>query len=779
MKTLRIDLSQDFGDTYRGLNHNKGRSVALGYFDGVHRGHEELAHTVVQRAEELRLEPTMFSFDRYPKPVPPNTILNAVVPGQDSPTKFLLESPLPPVNYRFKGLIQTDRQRDRYFQRLGIELLILQEFNRHFADMEPEDFLDKIILEKLNTKVLVVGAGYRFSKNQRGDVAMLEKWCEKHNIEFHVIPPIIAGDEVVSSTRIRNAIESGDMAEVQRLLGEPFAIPGTVIHGNAIGRTIGMPTANFRMPSGMVIPKFGVYVSRTWIDNTYYDSITNFGLRPTVNHTDPQPLVETCILDRNVNLYDKYIEVEFLDFMRPEARFPSFIAMSNKIAEDLAYAREWHMNSSKTYLYAMRNDIPLYVSRSDRFNTAYLSLEFYLPMDKKRSSEYALLANIITAASNEFPTRPELKSYLDTHYGSEIKVDIAAINNMQRISFTLSTVHTGLDGSKPFEESYHLLLDMLLNPLRDQNDFFPANIVETERQNLLMLIRAQENNRGRYVLTRAHSELWPKEQEWVNPLGNQAEVSAIGSRELYDAWIRLISESQIRVFLGGKLESTSLADRVMEKLGQFPRLNNTVELIPGKFPEIMHFAEPKTKVERIAVDNAHLIIVFSDLPPYTSMKCASARVLNVILDGPFALLSTGLQNDLGMNYDVKSVYNSFQQTITLSVELAVEDVSDVMENLLHQIERIQEGDLSDSWFASAKQANHNRLLQIGDDWERSLRSNSFELLSGRKFVGESADYFAQSVQKENVIELAKKMNVQLRYIALPEGSPLQLWEKES
>ncbi len=777
LKTLRIDLSRNKGQEF--LATAKGRSIALGYFDGVHRGHEELAHMVVQRAQLLDLEPCMFSFDRYPKPVPPKTILNAVVVGQPNPNKYIAESPLSPSDYRFKGLIQTDLQRERYFSKLGIELLILQEFNKSFADIEPEVFMEDILYKTLRAKVVVVGENYRFSKNQRGNVEMLRAFCEEKGIELHVVPPVLAGGKIVSSTRIRQAIEEGDMEEATRLLGDPFAIPGTVIRGNAIGRTIGIPTANFRMPSGMVRPKYGVYVSRTLIGKTYYDSISNIGLRPTVNHTDPQPMVETYIFDRKIELYETYIEVELLHFLRPEVRFPSFIAMSKQMEDDVAEAQDWHMNSSDIYLYSQVNDIPMYLSRSDRYNTSYLRMEFYLPLDKVRSSEYALLANVITAVSNEYPTRPELKRFLDDHYGTKIHIDYAAINNMQKLSFTLSSVHTGMDGTHPFEESYDLLLDMILHPARNEAGDFLPQIFETEKQNHMMHVRAKENISASRIYRNAMAYLSPDGNQWVDPMGNYDVLSEITQEDLKEAWLRLITESQMRVFVGGKMEDTRLADRILNRLEAFPRRRDSVWLIPGKFPEIMHFGKPRKMQEKLPIEKAQLILFFNNLPPYTSMECVTARILNNILGQDHrGLLSQGILEDLGQAYVVESRYDAFLQCISLSVELEDVDAKDVYESIMAHLSQIRDGKLDDAVFRSAMRANHNRLLQIRDDRSLSLDLNSLELLSGRKFIGENADYIASSVEKDKVLELAKKLELQLAYLALPENSPVTLWEVE-
>ncbi len=451
MKTLRVDLSRNSDEVRNVLPPETPRALALGYFDGIHRGHRELINKLLQRAAERGLEADVFSFDRYPKPVPVHAGLTATVPGRERPEKMILQSPLPPAEKAFKGLLQTQEQRDEIFAAAGLDHLILQAFNRSFAGLSAEDFLNKILLEKLNVKVLVTGAGYRFARGQEGDAALLRRWAAEHEVELYLIPPIEAGGEVISSSRIRALVEEGKMEEAGALLGRPFSIPGIVIRGNALGRTVGMPTANMRIPFGMVIPKFGVYVTRTRVGETYYDSVTNVGLRPTVNHTDPLPLVETCILDRRIDLYDKEIEVEFLKQSRDEERFPSFIAMSARIAEDLAEARQYHRQSEKLYRYTRVQDIPVYLFRSGRFNTAYLQIEFYLPLDEKTVSDHSLLTQVLTAVAPEYPSRPEFQSFLDAQYGASVEAWVSKVNELQKLTFRLSAVQRGLDNSEPLD----------------------------------------------------------------------------------------------------------------------------------------------------------------------------------------------------------------------------------------------------------------------------------------------------------------------------------------
>lgn len=770
MKTLKVDLTKVSNELYDILPPGRPRGIALGYFDGVHRGHQELVRVMVQRSAELGLESDVFSFDRYPKPVPKYAMLNATSPGNSHHDAQPLRSPLPPAAYAFKGLLQTADQRDEQFAALGVDNIILQEFNSEFAGLSPEEFCDLILRDKLNTKVLVVGDDYRFAKAQAGNIEMLTQWAETHGVELHVVPSVKAEGKILSSSLIREYVEAGRMPEAGRLLGHSFSIPGKVIHGKALGRTIGMPTANIRIPYGMVIPSYGVYVSRTRVGQAHFDSVTNVGLRPTVNHTDPVPLVETCILDRELELYDQEIEVEFLELMRPELRFPSFIAMSNEIAKDLVKAREWHKAHEKAYLYTLAQDIPLYVARSKRFNTAYLQIDVYLPLEAEHASEYALLSQVLTAVSQDYPSRPELQSFLDTQYGAEISADISAVSNLQKITFHMSAVHSGLDGSSPFANSVGVFLDMLLKPARDDEDHFLPHIIETERQNLHMALLAEENDLSQYAYDRAKAHLYCDGTRLLNPLGDKERLSAVDKTSLRQAWMRMLAEGRIHALLLGNIGDTSIADRVAHELSGIPRSQTAMQLVAGRNPQVRTLAGDKSIVEIAEGELAHVVAVYDGMPLYTSLQSLSGHVLNLMLGASAqSLLFQEIREALGFAYYVDSIYDPFSRTVTIIAEVDSSEVEETNRAIEAQVARLAAGDYEEALFAGAKKLFQNDLSQKEDDAEDRLAFISEELLAGAKFNIDEALIYSDTIEQAQITAIAANLRRRLTYVLRPSA----------
>ena len=193
--------------------------------------------------------------------------------------------------------------------------------------------------------------------------------------------------------------------ETVSLIRAPYSIHGTVIPGNALGRTVGMPTANIRASKEMILPPYGVYVTRTKVGHDAYFSVTNIGLRPTVNVSDIEPLVETTLLDVELDLYGKEIEVSFLHFIRPECKFGSFLSLIAQMNEDLSVAREWQIYRESLWKVHEQRGIGIWVMPTERFHSCVLNICFSMPADPKRSALNALLSRVLTANRQDYPTR--------------------------------------------------------------------------------------------------------------------------------------------------------------------------------------------------------------------------------------------------------------------------------------------------------------------------------------------------------------------------------------
>ena len=286
-------------------------AVTLGKFDGFHLGHRELLDDVI-KAEGLTS--VVFTFDLNPHNL---------------------------FSEREIKLIDTNDERSLLLSSTGLDYLIDYPFTKETADTEPEAFVRNVLAGQLGVKHIAVGRDFTFGKGGRGNVELLSKLSSKYGFTLKVYDKLCADGGVISSTRIRECIERGEMEEAARLLGRPYWITGEIIHGNAIGRTVGMPTIHQRPDDTKLLPPFGVYVSDTLIDGKLYRGITNIGLKPTVG-TETRPGVETWLFDFDRDVYGEFAIVNILSFVRHEKKFNSVDEVKTQVMKDAEKARAWH-----------------------------------------------------------------------------------------------------------------------------------------------------------------------------------------------------------------------------------------------------------------------------------------------------------------------------------------------------------------------------------------------------------------------------------------------------
>lgn len=290
----------------------KNSAVTLGKFDGLHLGHQQLINQVVSYKKQ-GLTAVMFTFMMHPGNL---------------------------FSDREFELIYTEEEKLARLKRCGIDALVSYPFTEETRTMDPEDFIKEILVEKLDAKVIVVGDDYRFGYQRRGDVKMLKDYEETYGYKVIETERIKWKNEIISSSAIRSALKEGNMEAANTMLGHPYTIRGEVVHGRKIGRTLGMPTTNLIPPSSKLLPPFGVYASKTLIDDVYHPGVTNIGYKPTVGEEEYVG-VETYIFDYDNNLYGKMIEVELFDYMRPELKFSSLEELMQKMREDIVVAKKY------------------------------------------------------------------------------------------------------------------------------------------------------------------------------------------------------------------------------------------------------------------------------------------------------------------------------------------------------------------------------------------------------------------------------------------------------
>ncbi len=288
-------------------------AVAIGVFDGVHLGHREILEVVVETGRDEDLAAVALTFDPHP--------LELVAPE------------------RAPALLTSVLQRLELFEEIGVDVAGVLSFGE-IRDLPPGTFVEEILVERLGAARVSVGTDWRFGRDRSGDVALLETMGEKYDFSVHAVELVCELDgEVVSSTRIRDALGRGNVAGATRLLGHPFIIEGRVIHGDARGQELGVPTANLHVPERIAVPALGIYATVTHHGGERHPSVTSVGVRPTFD-TDAHRTVETHLLDYSGDLYGEAIGVEFVDWIRPELKFDSIDDLIAAMNDDIARARQ-------------------------------------------------------------------------------------------------------------------------------------------------------------------------------------------------------------------------------------------------------------------------------------------------------------------------------------------------------------------------------------------------------------------------------------------------------
>lgn len=281
-----------------------GLSLALGFFDGLHIGHQSVINAAVQQKK--------------------NGFIPAMLTFSDSPQGLISQKAVP--------RLMTRESRYALLEKLGIEVLYELDF-QSVMNISPQDFVGSILCKSLGAKKVFCGFNYRFGKAGAGDEKMLHSLCSEHGIEAVTLPPVLFENEAVSSTRIRTALANGEIEKANHMLGRRFSFDFTVSHGNELGRKMETPTINQPIPSDFIMPKFGVYAAFAVIGGKLCRAVTNIGVKPTVGSNSP--LAETWILDGEIgSLYGSRPEIELVQFIRPEQKFSGIAELQSAILKD-------------------------------------------------------------------------------------------------------------------------------------------------------------------------------------------------------------------------------------------------------------------------------------------------------------------------------------------------------------------------------------------------------------------------------------------------------------
>lgn len=299
----------------QGLPHSQSQqspALTIGNFDGQHLGHLALVAAVVETARRTGGVPMVLTFDPHPAQV--------LIPGVDL------------------RLLTPFEEKLAWFQHVGVEEVVVLEFNEAFAALTPEAFVFNILQNGIGVRDVLVGEHFVFGNGRTGKIADLTRLGPQANFQVQTVPPVKVGGEVVSSTRIRKLIWHGSVREAAQCLGRPYRLSGRVVQGEQRGEELGWPTANLPLPAGRALPADGVYVTRTVWNERTFESVSYIGCRPTFIEGDR--LLEVHFLDVKLPLYGEEIHVDFIERLRGDQTFRTSDELAVQIDLDVRLARE-------------------------------------------------------------------------------------------------------------------------------------------------------------------------------------------------------------------------------------------------------------------------------------------------------------------------------------------------------------------------------------------------------------------------------------------------------
>jgi len=287
--------------------------LTIGIFDGVHRGHQEILRPLVSGAHAASEAAVVLTFTPHP----------AVVLGGKSDFKYLT----------------TLEERAELLGSFGVDVVVTQTFDHLLADQTAAVFMRRLS-QALEMRHLVIGYDTALGRGREADAARLAEIGQDLNYSVQVVPALTNANGIISSTRIRRALLAGNVSAAASDLGRPFSITGPVTHGDGRGHTINIPTANIQIPADKIMPAFGIYACRAWVDGQPHLAATSLGVRPTFYGDPPAPTIEAHLLDFHQDLYGQAVKLEFIEYLRPEEKFDSVKELLKQIQTDIENTRE-------------------------------------------------------------------------------------------------------------------------------------------------------------------------------------------------------------------------------------------------------------------------------------------------------------------------------------------------------------------------------------------------------------------------------------------------------
>ncbi len=737
---------------YRGQFENvqqqkENRGVALGNFDGIHKGHRALINSLVEKCRASNLKSCVYTFENHPN--------NVIFKDKKTP------------------VIMTEKEKINTLELFSVDELFLEYFDEEYANTSPEAFIEKILIKKLNAKLIVVGFDYTYGKFGMGNVESLKKAQGKYGFELIVIPPVTETDDgesvVVASTVLREFITDGRMESFSRMAGYNYKLSGVVERGRGVGKKLGFPTANIFPEKGIVLPAFGVYATKTRLNGKIYRSVTNVGNNPTFDDVK-NVTIETNLIGFEEELYGQYIEVEFIKKLRGEVAFSSPEELISRIKVDVT--ERINMCDDVKAIYKEKG-FEIYHVPTDKFKSNLLTISISTNLNKETAYKNALIPMILYAGSEKYPSINAITKRMQELYGAELGMYTCTLAEVQ--SNVLSCVYTEPSYAPEYPELENDILDtvfdILKNPLLQDYDGkkgFNEEIFNTERENRNEQIRSYTNDKDSLAQKRCMEIMFENEPMSVFVYGNEEDGNELSPTILYDYFKNeYLKKHTVRIFYSGKNYPKKLTELAIEFFGGQDRaeLNESYVYTGDISPDNVKKVEEKQNVMQ-----GKLFMGFrTNTPPLSEDYYAVALCDAIFGGGPQSKLFTNIREKNSLAYYAGSYGDRLKGVMFAYCGVDSINKKKVIELVLEQLEEIKKGHITKDELEMAVNILCKELLTMSDNKGHMVNFFMNQSLMGKMTDLEEYVRKIKAVTIEQISRVAQRMSLDTVYFLAGEG----------
>lgn len=740
-------------NVYRGRFENAedadaGRGVGLGNFDGIHAGHAALIEKLILECAKRDLRSMIYTFENHP---------NHVI-CKDKPTPLIL----------------SEERKIKTLEETGVDELFLEYFDEEYAHTAPEEFVKKILVGRLHAKIVVVGYDYTYGDRGRGTSEELVAYGEKYGFTVFVVPPVrrllpCSGELVtVSSTILRKLIQEGKMHDFRALTGRYYTIPGRVIQGRNVGKTLGFPTANIIPKEGFALPCFGVYATITKAGGKTYRSITNVGNNPTFQNITAVT-IETHIIGFKGDLYGHDIEVEFIKKMRGEIAFPSAEELMRQLRHDLDERKTMSEGMKKVY---EKGGVEIYHIPADKFKTSVVRILLCDNLSKEHAYQNALIPAILNAGCEKYPTMRQISGRLQELYGAGLTVGTSSLGEIQYSEFLIEYTARKYAADYPELERdvIAFLFELITNPVTEEYNGkkgFVGSVFERERTNRDHQIRSLINDKHAYAQRRCTEIMCEGEPYAVYQLGDAGDGDGLTPSGLYDYYRKeYLAKSRVKIFFCGETypeELTAYAQNRFPAGGRVTLHRAYVE--KREIPETnIKYAE-----EKMNVTQGKLFLGYRTNTPPESSDYYAAALCGVILgQGTQSKLFVNIREKHSLAYYAAAYTNKMKGILFAFCAIDPKDRAVAEALIREQVAAIRNGEITTEEYEAAVKLLRNDLASYGDS-----QSQLLQYYFGQTFMEQIADpdEYARHIAEvsvEDIVKAAGRMTLDTVYFLTSE-----------